>query len=343
MIFLIKKEKKHIVFQLLGLKIKIKENKLLRNINIKYWTYIINNTDDINKAFELIHGNISRKNLFKIFQDKYGLEKATDIFVKDYIEKVPSLVNEELKELRKEDIDVPSDCTWAMWLQEDPPELVQACINSIKKIYPNLVVITEKNINNYIEIPDFILKRLKSKQMTKTNFSDWVRSVLLDKYGGIWFDATLLLTQKLPDEMTKESFNLLRAVNGGISSWLIVSNKNNYLIKSMRVYMEEYWKNENFIFNYFMFHKFFTRYVKQNETAKIIYQKTKFFDSKPAFMLCNQSFKNGYGHLSEDYDEEYYNQVKNTYFVQKLTYKDKNAKNNPNSYYWHIVNEYTNK
>ena len=177
--------------------------------------------------------------------------------------------------------------------------------------------------------------------MTKTNFSDWVRAALLDKYGGIWFDATVLLTQNLPQDMTQDSFNLLRTKKGGISSWLIKSNKNNYLIKSMRIYMEEYWKDTNFIFDYFMFHKFFVRYVKQNETAKKLYEKIKFYGSKPAFMICNKSFHNGYGHLGEDYDENYYNKVKETYFVQKLTYKDKDAEKNPNSYYWHIVNEYT--
>ena len=32
---------------------------------------------------------------------------------------------------------------WTMWLQDDPPQIVQACLNSIKRIYPNLIVITD--------------------------------------------------------------------------------------------------------------------------------------------------------------------------------------------------------
>ena len=58
--------------------------------------------------------------------------------------------------------------------------------------------------------------------------------------------------------------------------------------------------------------------------------------------MINNGRKRGYGILAQEYDEETFNKIKNSYFIQKLTYKDKNAEKNPNSYYWHIVNEYTN-
>ncbi len=343
MFFCIKREQNHIIFEIFKLRFKFKENDKLKAIYKRFWAnkyeYIIK-SNTLEKSFEIMYSNNNHKDIYSFFESKYGSQKANDLMLKEYIRKVPLLVKEEMVKLEAKDIDQPSDYVWTMWLQENPPQIVQACLNSIKRIYPNLIIITEANIKNYIEIPEYIKMRLDKKEMSCAHFSDWVRSVLLDNYGGLWLDATLLLTQPIPDDLKNSSFNILRAKRGGISNWLIKSNKNNYLIKSLRIYLEEYWKNEDFHFNYFMFHQFFVRYVKQDETAKKIYENTKFFDNKPAFMMCNQSFRNGYGHLGEDYEEEYYSKVKESYFVQKLTYKDKAAASNPNSYYWHIVNEY---
>ena len=40
--------------------------------------------------------------------------------------------------------------------------------------------------------------------------------------------------------------------------------------------------------------------------------------------MINNGRKRGYGILAQEYDEETFNKIKNSYFIQKLTYKDKN-------------------
>ena len=42
-----------------------------------------------------------------------------------------------------------------MWLQEDVPECMEMCLTTIKNIYPNVKYITEKNMFDYIDIPDY--------------------------------------------------------------------------------------------------------------------------------------------------------------------------------------------
>ncbi len=54
---------------------------------------------------------------------------------------------------------------WTMWLQEEIPEICSMCIDSIKSFYPNAVVITEKNVNKYITIPNYIINKYKSGKM----------------------------------------------------------------------------------------------------------------------------------------------------------------------------------
>lgn len=327
MFYNVRNEDNHTVINILGIKFKFKIREKVYNLK---------------EIFKLIQESVGTKCAIEIFKNKFGIEKTSDIFLDEYIKKVSKLVDIEMKKLPKSEINVPSDCIWSMWWQDDRPPIVEACLNSIKKIYPNLIVITNKNINNYINVPSFIQEKFENEKMRPALFSDYIRSSLLDKYGGVWLDSTLLLQQQLPEDLQQEKFCMLKYKNGSISNWLIKSNKNNYLIKSLRIYLEEYWKNEDFSFDYFMFHKFFVRYVKQNKIAKENYAKMKHFPSEPAFMLINKRLIHGCGKLAEDYDEEYYQKVRKSYFVQKLTYRDKNAALNPNSYYWHIVNEYTN-
>ena len=53
---------------------------------------------------------------------------------------------------------------WFCWLQglEYAPEIVQACYNSIKRNIPDreIKVIDAKNWKEYVELPDFIVKKM---------------------------------------------------------------------------------------------------------------------------------------------------------------------------------------
>lgn len=102
-----------------------------------------------------------------------------------------------LKELSSEKI------IWQYWGQgmENLPEIVQISFASVDAHKGNYTVIrlTDKTIHDYIEIPTFIRKRISEGGMTKTFFSDWLRLALLRCYGGVWLDATTLLTAPLPD------------------------------------------------------------------------------------------------------------------------------------------------
>lgn len=92
---------------------------------------------------------------------------------------------------------------WSCWWQgmEEAPDLIKACINSLKKYLPGeveLVVITEDNYRDYVEFPQWLIDKVEDGRVTLTTFSDVIRAALLYKYGGIWLDSTILLTEALP-------------------------------------------------------------------------------------------------------------------------------------------------
>ena len=98
---------------------------------------------------------------------------------------------------------------WICWLQgeDKAPLLVQKCLASIRS-HANghpVVLISEKNIGDYVDIPDQILAGLDYGILSRTSFSDIIRSALLASYGGMWIDATFFITRDLPESYFKYS------------------------------------------------------------------------------------------------------------------------------------------
>lgn len=92
---------------------------------------------------------------------------------------------------------------WVCWLQgeENAPPLVRCCIASIKKHAGNhpVHIIAEKNLGSYVELPSIIYEKKKSGIIEPAQFSDIIRVSLLEKFGGLWIDATVFCTQQIPD------------------------------------------------------------------------------------------------------------------------------------------------
>ena len=89
------------------------------------------------------------------------------------------------------------------WLQgeEHAPAIVKKCISSIRQ-HANghsVVVITDANLSQYVDIPYDIINKVKNGELSRTSFSDILRAVLLSAYGGMWIDATFFITKDIPE------------------------------------------------------------------------------------------------------------------------------------------------
>ena len=87
------------------------------------------------------------------------------------------------------------------WLQgeENLPLLARCCYNSLKmNAAPyKITFIDEKNYSDYVDIPQYIFEKFKAGKMKPAHFTDIIRINLLERYGGLWLDATILLTEPL--------------------------------------------------------------------------------------------------------------------------------------------------
>ena len=156
-----------------------------------------------------------------------------------------------------------SDNIYWCWLQglDKAPDLYKSTFNSVKKncINHNIIVINKTNIQKYIKFPSFILEKFHKKMFSNTHFSDLLRLELLIKYGGTWIDASVLITKYEKTFFNQDLFffkaNKNQRVSG--SSWFLTSEKDSPVLKTTRDLLYEYWRKENYLCEYYLFHLFF--------------------------------------------------------------------------------------
>ena len=101
---------------------------------------------------------------------------------------------------------------WQYWAQgyESVPDVVRKCLSSVDEYARGYEVIrlTDENLEEYLDIPSFVKE--KKSLFSRAFFSDLLRLMLLHTYGGIWLDATVMLTGQIPEDIASQSFFVFR-------------------------------------------------------------------------------------------------------------------------------------
>lgn len=183
-------------------------------------------------------------------------------------QKYGSILDEGLGEVQPSQ---KSDKVWICWFQgeENAPELVKACIRSIRKQLSDreVIVLSHETIPQYLSIPNFISEKV-GKSISLTHYSDILRVMLLNRYGGLWIDSTVFCTSKnfadyfstLPLFVYKNVKVITRwdVIPIAAESWLIYSESNQKILLMVEKLLFAYWQREKSLENYFLFHLFFT-------------------------------------------------------------------------------------
>lgn len=160
-----------------------------------------------------------------------------------------------------------SNKVWVCWMQgmEQAPALVQRCYRSLQENLPEkeIVLLTEENLSEYVQIPEFIMEKLHKGIITRTHFSDILRVELLIQNGGTWIDATVLCTGNVPAYMMEDEFFMFQKVKPGsdgsainMSSWFMSAWSNQKFLLATRELLYAYWKKNDRMIDYFLLHLF---------------------------------------------------------------------------------------
>ena len=209
---------------------------------------------------------------------------------------------------------------WVCWLQgmENAPALVQKCAASIRQYCGEYRVIelTEENIPKYISLPAYIWDKYHAGIISRTHFSDILRFALLAENGGIWIDATTLLTGPFPAYVVDTPLFVYHSDQKGsslLSMNFISCHKHHPLIEDTINQLYAYWKRSNYMVDYNIAAVFWTSATRANAQNATLWRKVLFVPTGLKEILIHE--------LNEPYSEERWQQICALSTVHKLTYK----------------------
>lgn len=169
---------------------------------------------------------------------------------------------------------------WICWWtgEDTAPVLVKQCIKSIRKsakLHP-VYFIDRNNYSDYLQIPEFILRKVNNGKMCVANFSDYLRFSLLEKYGGLWLDATIFCAKDIPEEYFQIPMFTCKSnpIQGRYisqyrwTSFCLGGWKHSVCYQFLKEMMENYWKTEESSVDYLLVDYLINIAYSNNSTVK---------------------------------------------------------------------------
>lgn len=212
--------------------------------------------------------------------------------------------------------DMPIWVYWDKGIQK-APDIIKKCYESLLK-YGNgkVILLTENNINEYIQMPIYIENKLHKGQISMAAYTDLIRFSLLAYYGGTWIDATVYLTDKIPEPILESDFWVFRNTLGLLAnpvlypSWFIHAKKENEIIMQIRNVAFAYWTDNQHIIEYLLPNIILTKILNQNPNIE---KTMPYLNSDYSEYLVRV--------LGDEYTKEKMSWIKGLTSIHKLTYK----------------------
>jgi len=211
---------------------------------------------------------------------------------------------------------------YILWFQgfNEAPDLVGKCVESWKYYNTDwtIILLDESNYNQYININKYF--DITKKNISLTHLSDIIRFLILEKYGGVWADATTFCNQSLnewlPNNINEGFFAFDKPwPKLFLSTWFLYSEKNSYIINKWSKSTIKYYKIHDKAHTYFIHNYLFQDLYKDNIKFKLIWDKVPKISAIGARYLFEQGFFN-------KIDDKIKNSITSKITpVYKLTYK----------------------
>ena len=214
---------------------------------------------------------------------------------------------------------------WVCWLQGEAnmPDIVRTCYNSVKANADGreVVLITSDNVEKYISIPKFIKDKVNNGKMSRTHLADYIRISLLNNYGGLWIDATVLVTDKINIDCKLPFFSIKQKPDSihfvsqyRWAVWILGCSPQigKILFDCLENLFKDYLKKHSFFIDFFLFDYFLAVMYDEIPLVKQIVDK------------CPYNNPNAYelgALLNKEFNEDAFLQLKKNNTFHKLSWK----------------------
>lgn len=236
----------------------------------------------------------------------------------------------------------PPKKIWMMWLQgeDSAPELVQNCIKRARKVSKQnnyeFVLITSSNMNDFCQVPNYILRKYQDGAISNAHFADYYRCLLLSTQGGMWLDATVYIAAGNLNEIFDYTFYSIKRQDDFRSvahqRWTtscLYQTSDALPLAIVAMALGEYWKRYNMSIDYLLIDYIIAIVYEKYAAVKTL------MDEVPYNNYYYDIFES---YLNESYEESRYTEILLDTDLFKLSYKN-NIKENPNSYYNVVINQ----
>lgn len=194
---------------------------------------------------------------------------------------------------------------------------MKVCYRSMKKYAGRQVILlTDQNMHDYIYMPEDLNKKLKSGVLPLAIYTDLMRMALLEQYGGTWADATVLLTDIIPQNILDSEFFVFHNSLGKLDNpvlypvWFIHARQHNKTMAEIRNVLFAYWRKNNHVPEYLFSNIVITQIMKASPDVE---KRMPYLNSDYSEYLVRV--------LGDKYTEEKFNWIKGLTGIHKLTYK----------------------
>lgn len=249
--------------------------------------------------------------------------------------------------IKKEDTTEFPKIIWTMWQQGENqmPETVKASVKTIKEFAERsgceFHLLTDKNLEHFINIPKDITEKYKKKELSAAHYSDIIRFSILYQYGGIWMDATLFVSPYATVEMFEGEFFSLNhpplntnkmertICDYKWSGFFLAGQKGKKHFKHIRDLYIYYVRKYPIFIHYLMMDYFIiSEYDANHEFRKLVNDLPVLAPAEKVWFLREYADKL--------FDENEWEEVLKTTPIMKSTYKINKEELLPNSYLYKL-------
>lgn len=233
---------------------------------------------------------------------------------------------------------IKDNAIWVCWLQgeEHMPELVRICWKSIQKNSAghDVVLLSLDNYSDYVLIPPVALNKYIDKKLSHAHFADIIRMNLLAQQGGLWLDATMLLTAPVAQSIFDMPFFSIKTRPQGYfvsdCRWAVFTlacKRGCDIMPRVAKAFENYMENNDILIDYFLFDHFIDILYRTDATVRQIIDAVPF--NNPDVHALRTL-------IAQDYNEPLMNKMTESTQMFKLntrTWSPTELESNPKSLY----------